>query len=152
MTMQARMKNPAAVLTGTAQALKDLEAAIDTCDVPVQTRNLVHIRVSQINGSSADVDATSALAKKQGEVDERLVAVTVWRESPYFNDAERAALALAESATRLADRSDTVPDEVWEAAVKHFDEQALAALVLQIALSNIHNRINVPTRQVAGNR
>jgi alkylhydroperoxidase family enzyme len=88
--------------------------------------------------------------QKNGETDERLFGVAAWRESPYFTDAERAALALAEAATRLADRADPVPDDVWDAAAKHFTEQELAALVLWIATSNFFNRLNVTTRQPAG--
>jgi alkylhydroperoxidase family enzyme len=76
--------------------------------------------------------------------------VAAWRDAPYFNDAERAALALAEAATRLSDRSDPVPDEIWEEAARHYDEKGLAAIVLAIALTNLFNRVNVPTRQVAG--
>ncbi len=73
-----------------------------------------------------------------------------WREAPYFTDAERAALALAEAVTRLADRPDPVPDEIWDEAARHYDEQGLAALLLSIATANVFNRLNLPTRQVAG--
>jgi alkylhydroperoxidase family enzyme len=67
-----------------------------------------------------------------------------------FSDAERAALALAEAMTRLDDRTDPVPDQVWAEAARHFDEAALSALVLWIATTNLFNRINVTTRQIAG--
>jgi alkylhydroperoxidase family enzyme len=87
--------------------------------------------------------------RKNGESDERLFTVAVWRETPYFTDAERAALALAESATRLADRADAVPDDVWAAAAEHFSEKELAGLVLWIATTNFFNRINAATRQPA---
>jgi alkylhydroperoxidase family enzyme len=70
------------------------------------------------------------------EADERLFAVAAWREAPYFTDAERAALALTEAATRLSDRPDPVPDEVWEEAARHYDEPTLAALIIEIALIN----------------
>lgn len=148
--MQARMKNPAMIIPGALQAIQDLKAAIDKGGLAPETRNLVHLRVSQVNGCSACVDAGSKYARKQGETDERLLAVAAWREAPYFTDAERAALALAESVTRLSDRADAVPDDVWEPAAKHFDEQALAALLLEIAITNVYNRLNAPTRQVAG--
>jgi alkylhydroperoxidase family enzyme len=85
-----------------------------------------------------------------GEPDSRIVMVSAWRESVYFTDAERAALDLTESATRLADRSDAVPDEVWDEAARHYDEPQLAALVLKIASINAWNRINAVTRQVSG--
>jgi alkylhydroperoxidase family enzyme len=84
------------------------------------------------------------------KTDERLFAVAAWREAPYFTDAERAALALTEFATRLSDRADPVPDGIWEEAAKHYDEPALAALVIAIANINVWNRLNVVTRQVAG--
>jgi alkylhydroperoxidase family enzyme len=96
------------------------------------------------------VDSGARQAKKAGETDERLFAVAAWREAPYFTDAERAALALTEAVTRLADRSDPVPDEVWTEATRHYDEPALAALILSIATTNVFNRLNVTTRQVAG--
>lgn len=89
-------------------------------------------------------------AKKAGESDERLFAVAALREAPYFPDAERAALALTEAATRLSDRADPVPDEIWDEAARHYDERALAALILSIATTNVYNRLNVTTRQVAG--
>ena len=88
---------------------------------------------------------------KDGETDERLFAVAAWREAPYFTDAERAALALTEAVTRLSDRADPVPDEIWDEATRHYDEQAMAALILTIATANFYNRLNVSTRQEAGN-
>jgi alkylhydroperoxidase family enzyme len=97
--------------------------------------------------------AASALGcnlKKAGETDERLFSVAAWREAPYFTDAERAALALTEAATRLSDRADPVPDEIWDEAARYYDESALAALIIAIANINVWNRLNVTTRQVAG--
>jgi alkylhydroperoxidase family enzyme len=88
--------------------------------------------------------------KKDGETDERLHAVAAWREAPYFDDAERAALDLAESVTRMSDRGDPVPDRVWDAAAQHYDEKGLAALVLSVGLTNLFNRVNVTVRQPAG--
>jgi AhpD family alkylhydroperoxidase len=114
------------------------------------TLELVHLRASQINGCSACVDSGAKAARKAGETEERLAAVAAWREAPYFSDAERAALALTEAATRLADRPDPVPDEIWDAAAAHYDEKGLAAVVLMIALTNLFNRLNATTRQVAG--
>jgi len=110
----------------------------------------VHLRVSQINGCGPCVNAGSVAAKEAGETDERLFTVAAWREAPYFTDADRAALALAEAVTRLADRADPVPDHIWDEAARHYDEKALAALVLRIATTNVFNRLNVTTRQVAG--
>jgi len=127
-----------------------LLAATEKGAVPEATLGLVHLRASQINGCSACVDSGSRGAKKAGESDERLFAVAAWREAPYFSEAERAALALAEAVTRLSDRTDPVPDEVWDEAARNYDEPALAALILSIATTNLFNRLNVATRQVAG--
>jgi AhpD family alkylhydroperoxidase len=148
--MEARMKNPAMVLPGVWQPIQALNEAVGQGGVPPTTLELVHLRVSQVNGCSACVDAGARTAKKDGETDERLFAVAAWREAPYFTDAERAALALAEAATRLADRPDPVPDEIWDDAAAHYDERGLAALVLMIGVTNLFNRLNATTRQVAG--
>jgi AhpD family alkylhydroperoxidase len=147
--MQARMRNPAVVLPDTMQAINGLYKAVHTANVPRHALELVHLRVSQINGCSACVDGGARSAKKAGVSDEKLFAVAAWRETPYFSDAERAALALAEAATRLNDRADPVPDSIWEAAAQHYNEQQLAALVLWIATTNFFNRLNATTRQPA---
>jgi AhpD family alkylhydroperoxidase len=148
--MQARMKNPAFVVPNAMRALQELGKAVQSSGVPQETLDLVHLRASQINGCSVCVDMHARDLRKQGETDERLFAVAAWREAPYFTDAERAALGLAESVTRLSDRSDAVPDDVWEEARRHFDEQELATLVLAVANVNLWNRLNAATRQVAG--
>jgi AhpD family alkylhydroperoxidase len=147
--MQARMKNPAMVL-GAFEPVQALYQAVHTGGVDRVTLELVHLRVSQINGCSACVHSGAKSARKAGETDERLDTVAAWREAPYFSDAERAALALAEAATRLADRPDPVPDEIWDAAADHYDEKGLAAIVLMTAVTNLFNRLNATTRQVAG--
>jgi AhpD family alkylhydroperoxidase len=149
-TMQSRMKNPAMILTGAMQPIQELLQQTKTAGVPEKTLELVHLRVSQINGCSACVDGGVKSARKAGESDERLGTVAAWRETPYFTDAERAALALAESATRLADRPDGVPDEIWAAAAEHYDERQLAGIVLMIGVTNLFNRLNATTRQIAG--
>jgi AhpD family alkylhydroperoxidase len=148
--MHARMSNPAMVLPGAMQAIQTLLKATRKGGVPPATLELVHLRASQINGCSGCVDAGARSAKQAGETDERLFAVAAWRETPYFTDAERAALALAEAATRLSDRADPVPDAIWDEAAQHYDEQGLAALVLMIATTNLFNRLNATTRQMAG--
>ena len=88
--------------------------------------------------------------KAAGEPDARINSVAAWREAPYFSEAERAALALTEAVTRLADRPDPVPDDVWDDAARHYDEPQLAALVLAIASINTWNRLNAATRQISG--
>lgn len=148
--MQPRMKHPARIIPGAMQAIQDLKAAIDKGGVAPSTLSLVHLRVSQINGCSPCVVGGYTHAKQQGETDERMAAVAAWRETPYFTDQERAALALAEAVTRLSDRADPVPDDVWEPAAKHYNEEELAALMLGIAIANVYNRLNAPTRQIAG--
>jgi alkylhydroperoxidase family enzyme len=92
----------------------------------------------------------SRALKKEEETDERLFTVAAWRDAPFFTDAERAALALTEAVTRLSDRPDPVPDDIWDEAARHYDEQALAALVIEIVSINAWNRLNVATRQIAG--
>jgi AhpD family alkylhydroperoxidase len=149
-TMQARMQNPAIVVPDAMQALMALGAATKKGAVPSKTLGLMHLRASQINGCSVCLDMHARMSRNEGETDERLFAVAAWRDAPYFTDAERAALALTEAATRLSDRADPVPDEVWNEAARHYDEQALAVLVLDIALINVWNRLNTTTKQVAG--
>jgi AhpD family alkylhydroperoxidase len=147
--MQARMNNPAMVLPDAMTAIGALSKAAHSAGVPAATLELVHLRASQINGCSACVDSGARSARKNGETDERLFSVAAWRETDYFTDAERAALDLAEAATRLADRPDPVPDEIWAAAAAHFSERELAAIVLWIATTNFFNRLNATTRQPA---
>jgi len=148
--MEARMKNPAMIVPGAMQAFQALNASVEKSGVPHQTLGLIHLRASQINGCGVCLDMHARLLKKADETDERLFTVAAWRDTPYFTDAERAALALTEAMTRLNDRPDAVPDEIWNEAARHYDEKALAALVLSIALINVWNRLNVATRQVAG--
>ena len=148
--MHARIKNPALVVPGALEALQNLGAAARSCGLPAATLYLVEARASQINGCSVCLDMHSREMRATGEPDERIFMVGAWREAPYFSDAERAALALTEATTRLADRPDPVPDDVWEEAARHFDEPQLAALVVAIAGINAWNRINAATRQVAG--
>ena len=147
--MQARMKHPAMIVPDAMQALQALGASIEKAGVPRRTLELLHLRASQINGCGVCVDMHPRIARRLGETDERLLAVAAWRDTPYFSDAERAALALTEAVTRLSDRPDPVPDDIWQEAARHYDERALAALVLAIASINVWNRLNVATRQVA---
>jgi AhpD family alkylhydroperoxidase len=144
------MNNPALSVPGAFEALQALGKAIHAGGVPPKTIQLVNLRASQINGCGVCAVQHPRIAKKLGETDERIYAVTGWRDAPYFTDAERAALALTEAVTRLSDQADPVPDEVWDEAARHYDEPALASLVLAIAQINVWNRVNVTTRQVAG--
>jgi AhpD family alkylhydroperoxidase len=149
--MRARIKNPAITVPGAMDALQRLGAAARSAGVPATTLYLIEVRASQINGCSVCLDMHSRELKAAGEPDERIFMVGAWREAPYFSDAERAALALTEAATRLADRADPIPDEVWEEAARYYDEPQLAGLVVAIAAINAWNRINAATRQITGN-
>jgi AhpD family alkylhydroperoxidase len=148
--VQPRMGNPAMLLPGAYSALQALAESVDAGGLPNCLVDLVDIRASQINGCSMCLDMHTRAAKRWGESDQRIFAVGAWRDAPFYTAAERAALALTESVTRLSDRTDPVPDEVWQEATRHFDETALAALLVRIVCINAWNRLNVPTRQVAG--
>ena len=148
--MHARMKHPVMILPDAMRALHALDKATEVDGLPDVTRKLVHLRASQINGCSVCVDMHSRELRDAGESDARLFAVAAWRDAPYFTDAERAALSLTEAVTRLCDRPDPVPDEIWDEVARHYDEPARAALILQIAQINVWNRLNAATRQVAG--
>jgi AhpD family alkylhydroperoxidase len=148
--VQARMNNPVMVVPGALQPLLELANSTREVGLPPRTADLVHLRAAQINGCSYCVDMHSRDLREAGETDERIFAVAAWRDAPYFSDAERAALALAEAATRLSDRPDPVPDEVFEEATRYYDEPTLAALIIEIALINFWNRTTVAVRQVAG--
>jgi alkylhydroperoxidase family enzyme len=147
--MQPRMKNPVMIIPGAMQTMQSLAKAVEQGGVPKQTLDLVHLRVSQINGCSVCVDMNFRF-KSADETNERLFMVSAWRDTPLFTDAERAALALSEAVTRLSDRSDPVPDEIWNEAARYYDERALASLILYIAMTNVWNRVNVSTKQVGG--
>jgi AhpD family alkylhydroperoxidase len=149
-TLEARMNHPVFVLPDALKTMHTLHKVIQRAGVPAKTLELINLRASQINGCGVCVVMHPQILKKLGETDERVYAVAAWREAPYFTEAERAALALTEEVTRIADKSEPVSDEVWEQAARHYDEQKLAALVLAIAEINVWNRLNVATRQVAG--
>ena len=148
--MQARIDSPALTVPGAMQALQRLAAAVRNTGLPETTLYLVETRASQINGCAVCLDMHAREMRNAGEPDERIFSIAAWREAPYYTDAERAALALTEAATRLADRADPVPDEVWDEAARHYDEAQLAGLVLAIGSINTWNRINAATRQISG--
>lgn len=150
--MALRMKNPAMLLPGTMEAIQDLIKAAHSGGVPESTMELVHLRASQINGCAPCVDIGMRSATKAGEKGERLWSLVAWREAPFYTDAERAALALAEAMTRLPDRErpEAVPDDVWDEVAKHYSEEARASLVLWIATTNLFNRVNTAIKEQAG--
>jgi AhpD family alkylhydroperoxidase len=146
--MEARLKSAAD--PDLFAAIQQIYKSVQAGGVDPRVQELVHLRASQINGCSPCVFAGVASAKKQGETDERLHNVVAWRETPFFTDHERAALALTEAATRIQDGAPGVTDEVWSTAAAHFTEQQLSAIILNIALTNFFNRINRAIREQAG--
>ena len=148
-TITPRMPNIAALAPDALQAILAVAKTAEV-GVPAATRALVSLRASQINGCSVCTEMHSRELKQTGASDERVLGVAAWRESPYFSSVERAALALTEAATRISDRSDPVPDDAWEDAAQHYDERALASLIIHIGLINLFNRLNVITRQPSG--
>jgi AhpD family alkylhydroperoxidase len=148
--MHARIGNPAFLVPDAMPALIALGKAGKAGGVSPRTLDLLHLRASQINGCAVCVDMHYRDLRAAGEPEKKLAAVAAWRDAPDFTDAERAALALAEAVTRLDDRPDPVPDDVWDAAAEHYDEKELATLVMSIAVVNLWNRLNRATRQVPG--
>ncbi|MFD8973339.1 carboxymuconolactone decarboxylase family protein [Streptomyces sp. NPDC059593] len=146
--MEARMNGPANpdVIT----AIQHLYKAVHAGGVDQRLLSLVHLRTSQINGCSPCVYASIESARKAGETDERLHHVVAWRETPFYTDEERAALALTEAATRIQDGAPGVTDEIWDAAADHFSEEQLGAIILEVAMTNLFNRINRAVREQAG--
>src|SRR5258708_27337933 len=150
-TMDARLNlYDNAVATKFAKYSNSAGAAVTGSALPAATQELVKIRASQINGCAACTDMNTKDAGHAGESSVRLNLVAVWREAKVFTEAERAALELTEQGTRIADAAGGVTDEAWADAAKHYDDYQLAALVSLIALINTYNRINVITRQPAG--
>jgi AhpD family alkylhydroperoxidase len=146
-TMQARSVG---VIPEATKAIQDLVKSIHQGGVSPATLELVHLRASQLNGCSFCVNAGWHSAKKLGESDERVFMVAAWREAPFYTESERAALALTEAVTTLSDKTDPVPDEIWNEAAKHYNERGLAALLLMIGTTNLFNRLNIPIKQPAG--
>jgi AhpD family alkylhydroperoxidase len=146
--MQARLTSrPNPDVVG---AVQQLTKVMQSAGVDPRLLELVHLRASQINGCSPCVYAGVEAARKRGENDQRLHNVVTWRETPFYTEPERAALALTEAATRLQDGAPGVTDEIWDAAAAHFNEDQLSAIILSIAMTNFFNRINRAIRQQAG--
>jgi AhpD family alkylhydroperoxidase len=151
-TMTAkRMENPVTFLPEAMRALPHLIGAIKAGGLSDELGEFVSLRASQLNGCAGCVYGHVHRLRQLGVPDERIDTVAVWRHSPFFTEKEKAALALTESATRLADAHDEpVSDTVWERAREYFDEPEMAALILQIGLINFFNRINVTIQEPAG--
>jgi AhpD family alkylhydroperoxidase len=149
-TPKTRLNNPAMIVPEAMAPLQALGQILGKLEgAPARALSLALLRTSQLNGCAVCLEGSCLTMQGFGESPERLFAVAAWRESTRFTAAERAALALAEAMTRLNDRSDPVPDRLWEEVVHHFPEREQAFLVLGIATMNLYNRVNVATRQVA---
>ena len=149
--MEARLNAYTNPLAGKlVKHINSAGAVISQSSLPAATQELVKIRASQINGCSFCTDMHTKDAAHAGESAVRLNLVAVWREAKVFTEAERAALELTEQGTRIADTPGGVTDDAWEQAAKHYDEDQLVALVSLIAVINAYNRLNVLTRQPAG--
>jgi len=123
--------------------LANTSLVIDQSSLPKATQELVSLRASQINGCGFCVDMHTKEAAAAGEPPVRINMVAAWREATVFTDAERAALALAEEGTRLADAHQGVSDETWAHVRKHYDDDQIAGLVSLVALINATNRLGV---------
>ncbi|MFH8990242.1 carboxymuconolactone decarboxylase family protein [Streptomyces sp. NPDC017940] len=146
--MEARMTSPADPDVTTA--IQHLYKAIHTGGLDPHLLALIHLRTSQINGCSPCVFASIEAATKAGETPERLHNVVAWRDTPFYTEQERAALALTEAATRIQDGAPGVTDAIWDAAADHFTEKELGTIILEIATTNFFNRINRTLREQAG--
>ena len=120
-TPRLQQASPPEAIAGVQQIMKAIHAG----GVAPQTLELVHMRVSQINGCDACIASGITTAERIGLTAERLLALPAWRDSAVYDEPERSALAIAEAATRLADHPDAVTDEIWTHAVEHYDDQAL---------------------------
>jgi AhpD family alkylhydroperoxidase len=149
--MDARLSyHDNALVAKFAKYINSAGMVVTNSTLPAATQNLVKIRASQINGCSGCTDMHTKDAQHAGETSVRLNLVAAWRDATVYTDAERAALELTEQGTRIADGAGGVSDDAWASAAKHFDDEQLGALVSLVALINAYNRINVITRQPAG--
>lgn len=149
MSIKPRMANPATVLPQAFKGIGNLLAAAASGGLPPATIELVALRVSQLNGCAACIQGHVANGPGVGLSASQMVGLPAYAESPYFDEAQRAALRLTDALTRLADSHDPVPDELWQEVTTHFDEQQVSALILAIATHNLFNRINIPVREDA---
>jgi AhpD family alkylhydroperoxidase len=148
--LKARMSHPVMIIPEAMQAMLALGESTKKHGVSETTLELINLRASQINGCSVCVDMHSRNLKKAGETDDRIFGVAAWRDNPSFSNEERAVLGLTEALTRISDRPDPVPDEIWEEAAQHYDQKALASVILAIANINVWNRLNIAVRQPVG--
>ena len=144
--MKARIE-----LTGSlklVQPLFAIQGTIEAGGLDQRLLNLVKMRASQINGCAYCIDMHTKDARAEGETEQRLYGLDAWRETPYFSDRERAALAWTEAVTLVS--TTHVPDEVYEEVRAQFSEDEIKTLTLAVAMINTWNRLNVAFRTVPG--
>jgi AhpD family alkylhydroperoxidase len=127
------------------KALQGLDPYLKSTNIEPRLRALVELRTSQINGCAYCVDMHSRQAREHGETQQRLDCLPVWRETSFYDDRERAALAWAESVTNVSDTG--IPDDAYQEAKKQFSEKDLVDLTLIISVMNAWNRIAIGFRQ-----
>jgi AhpD family alkylhydroperoxidase len=145
--MEARMSYAKAA-PDAMKAMNALESYIDDCDLELGLQDLVKLRASQINGCAYCVDMHSLDARANGETEQRLYAVSVWQDTPFFTERERAALLWTEKVTLVS--VDRVPDEVYEEVRRHFSDEELVNLTMVINTINAWNRLSISFRSVPG--
>ena len=133
---------------GGYKAMLGLEQYLSKCSLDKKLLDLIRLRVSQVNGCAFCIDMHWKDLQVQGESEQRMYGLDAWRESPYYSERERAALAWSEAVTHL--EAGRVPDDVYEETRKHFSQQELADLTLAIVAINGWNRLNIAFRTVAG--
>ncbi len=136
------------VSQGAFHVLLELEKYLRECGLEEAVIDLITLRVSQINGCAYCLDMHWKDLRALGESEQRLYSLDAWKESPYYTDRERAALAWAEAVTRVSETY--VPDEVYEEAKKHFTEKELADLTVAVATINAWNRLSIAARTTPG--
>jgi AhpD family alkylhydroperoxidase len=129
------------------EAMLTLQAYVDGLGLPARMLELIKIRASQLNGCARCIDMHTVEARARGETEQRIYALDAWRETPFFDASERAALAWTEAVTLLDDR---VPDQVYALAREQFDERTLVSLTMAVVAINGWNRLNVAFRTVPG--
>ncbi len=134
---------------GAMRAMNGLETYIANCGLEASLKELIRLRASQINGCAYCVDMHSLDARTGGETEQRLYALPVWHETPFFSERERAALLWTEKLTLIS--LDRVPDSVYEQVRPHFTDEELVNLTLLIATINAWNRFGISFRDVPGN-
>jgi AhpD family alkylhydroperoxidase len=145
--MEARIDHKK-VSPGAMNAMLGLEKYLHACGLPEKLLHLLKLRVSQINGCAYCIDMHSKDLRAAGEPEQRLYLLDAWREAPFYSERERAALAWAETVTRITEGH--VPDAVYEQARRQFSEEELVNLTLAVATINSWNRLSIALRTVAG--